>query len=61
MERIRVMLADDNRSILRLLSDYLGKKPDIEVAAAVSDGMEIPETVRRCVPDILVMHIIMPR
>ena len=61
MDKIRVMLADDNQSILRLLSDFLSKKPDIEVVAAVSDGVEIPEVVHEYVPDILVMDIIMPR
>ena len=29
MDRIRVMLADDNRSMLKLLSDYLGRMLDI--------------------------------
>ena len=61
MDRIRVMLADDNQSILRLLSDFFARKPDIELVAAISDGMEIPETVRELAPDILVMDIIMPR
>ena len=61
MDRIRVMLADDNLNILRLLTDYLARKPDIEVVAAVSDGVEIPDSVRQHAPDILVMDIIMPR
>lgn len=61
MEKIRVMLADDNRSVLKLLSDFLGQKPEIEIAAAVSDGGMIGETVRKCMPDVLVMDIIMPR
>ncbi len=61
MDRIRVMLADDNLNLLRLLTDYLSRKGDIEVVAAVSDGVEIPEAVRQCAPDILVMDIIMPR
>ena len=61
MDRIRVMLADDNLNILRLLTDYLSRKPDIEMVAAVSDGVEIPDCVRRHAPDILVMDIIMPR
>ena len=61
MDRIRVMLADDNLNILRLLTDYLSRKPDIEVVAAVSDGVEIPDCARQYAPDILVMDIIMPR
>jgi len=61
MDRIRVMLADDNRSILKLMSDYLGRQGDIELVAAVSDGLEIPGAVIEHAPDILVMDIIMPR
>ena len=61
VEKIRVMLADDNQSILRLLEDYFSRKEDIEVVACVSDGTEIAENVRALAPDILVMDIIMPR
>lgn len=61
MEKIRVMLADDNQSLLKLLNDYLSRQPDIEVVAAVSDGVEIPDQVRAALPELLVMDIIMPR
>lgn len=61
MERIRVMLADDNPGILRLLTDFFESKPEIEIVAAVSDGAMIVDTVREYVPDLLVMDIIMPR
>ncbi len=61
MDKIRVMLADDNLNILRALSDFLGRKPDIELVSVVSDGVEIPDSVRQFAPDILVMDIIMPR
>ena len=60
MEKIRVMLADDNQSILRLLTDFFERKPDIEVVAAVSDGAAVVDSVREHAPDILVMDIIMP-
>ena len=55
------MLADDNQSILRLLTDYFSRKDNIEVVATVSDGTEIADAVRAHEPDILVMDIIMPR
>ena len=61
MNKIRVMLADDNQSILRLLTDYLSKKAEIELVAAVSDGTEIAAAVEAHTPDLLVMDIIMPR
>ena len=61
VDKIRVMLADDNQSILGLLADYFSRKDDIELVAAVSDGTEIGDAVRENAPDILVMDIIMPR
>ena len=61
MGKIRVMLADDNRSLLKLMSDYLLRQPDIELVGAVSDGMEIPDRVIEWTPDLLVLDIIMPR
>ena len=61
MDRIRVMLADDNLNILKVLLEFLSRKPDIEVVATVSDGVEIPDAVRQYAPEILVMDIIMPR
>ena len=61
VDKIRVMLADDNQSILRLLSDFFARKENIELVASVSDGTEIVDAVRAHAPDVLVMDIIMPR
>ena len=61
MNKIRVMLADDNRNILNMLTDYLSRQPEIEVVAAVSDGMDIPQAVIEHQPDLMVLDIIMPR
>ncbi len=60
MEKIRVMLADDNQSLLRLLTDFFRAKPEIEVIAAVSDGADIVDAVRQHQPDLVVMDVIMP-
>ncbi len=61
MDKIRLMLADDNQSLLRLLKDYFSRKEDIDIVAAVNDGSEIADTIADRRPDILVMDIIMPR
>jgi len=61
LNRIRVMLADDNQSILELLTDFFSRRDDIEVVATVSDGTEIADAVCEHEPDVLVMDIIMPR
>ena len=55
------MLADDNQSILEVLTDYFSRKEDIELVATVSDGTEITDAIRTHEPDVLVMDIIMPR
>lgn len=55
------MLADDNQSILELLSDYFSHREEIELVAAVTDGTEITDAIRTHEPDVLVMDIIMPR
>ena len=60
MDRIRVLLADDNRGMLMLLSEYLEKKPDIEVVGCVSDGAEIWQKVADTAPDVLVLDVILP-
>ena len=54
------MIADDNQSILRLLTDFFDRKQDVDLVAAVADGAAIAEAVREHMPDILVMDIIMP-
>ena len=54
------MLADDNSSMLRLLTDYFARKDDIEVVDSVSDGSEVMAAVMQHGPDVLVMDIIMP-
>ena len=61
MDKIRVMLADDNLSLLRALNESLSRKSEIEVIAAVSDGAAILESVRERAPDVLIMDLIMPR
>ena len=61
MEKIRVVLADDNISVLRLLTDYFAGTPDIELVKAVSDGAQVVDAVRALRPDVLVTDIIMPR
>lgn len=61
MEKIRLMMADDNQNLLRLLTDYFALKENIEIVATVNDGSEIIDKVKETHPDVLVMDIIMPR
>ena len=56
--RLRVLVADDNASILAKASTRLAR--DFEVVAAVSDGRQALHAARRLDPDVAVLDITMP-
>ncbi len=58
MNRIRVVLADDNALVLEILAETLAS--DFEVVCAVEDGARAIEAVRCMDPDVLVLDIAMP-
>ena len=61
MDKISVLLADDNTVLTRLISDSLSRKPDIEVCGTAADGIEALELTRALNPDVLLLDIVMPR
>lgn len=61
MDKISVLLADDNQALLRLITDALSRKQDIEVVGAARDGAEALELVKKLSPDVLLLDIVMPR
>jgi DNA-binding NarL/FixJ family response regulator len=58
---IRVLLADDQRVVREGLALVLGLLPDIEVVGAAADGAEAVDLAVRLRPDIVLMHLRMPR
>lgn len=61
MERIRVLLADDDRAITSALGDYLSRQPDMEVVCRTGDGGAVMDCVRETMPDVIVMDLVLPR
>lgn len=57
---IKVMFADDNRELLRLLEDYISKQSDMEVVAIAQNGSEAITKLEASRPDVLILDIIMP-
>ncbi len=57
---IRVVLADDHELVLGGLQALLQNEPDIEVVAAVTNGMLLMEAVARDKPDVIVLDLKMP-
>ena len=58
MDRIRVLLADDNEAILDRVMTLLAA--DCDVVGAVRDGRQALEAVQDLKPDVLVLDISMP-
>lgn len=59
-EKIKIVLADDNKDFCRVLDEYLSSEKDIEILGIAHDGLEALGLVKDKQPDILVLDVIMP-
>lgn len=59
MEKIKIVLADDNREFCHILSKFIGEE-EFEVVGKARDGIEALELVETQRPDILILDVIMP-
>ena len=59
-EKIKIVLADDNRDFCQVLREYLSNEDDIEILGIAKDGIEALDLVNRTQPDVLVLDVIMP-
>lgn len=59
-EKIRVLVADDNKEFASTLVSYLSKEEDLEVVEVARDGNEAYEKIVSTNPDIVLLDIIMP-
>jgi len=58
VNRIRVLLADDNPLLLRTIERLIGG--EFDVIGAVGDGLSLMREARRLTPEVLVIDISMP-
>jgi len=61
MEKIRLMLADDNLTLRNSLTDYFASQNDIELTRPAANGLEVLDLLEEERPDVLLLDIIMPR
>lgn len=59
-DKIRVLIADDNKDFCNILNEYLFTQDDVEVVGIAKDGLEALEQVSLKKPDLLILDIIMP-
>ncbi|MCY9732422.1 sporulation transcription factor Spo0A [Paenibacillus alvei] len=62
MQKIEILLADDNREFTNLLADFLSEQDDMVVTGVAYNGEEVLQFLEqtRAVPDVLILDIIMP-
>src|SRR5690348_18500462 len=57
---IRIVLVEDNQVFREALELLLGMRAEIEVVAAVGDGMEVVDAVAKHRPDVVLMDYRLP-
>ncbi|OLP64547.1 Stage 0 sporulation protein A [Bacillus pumilus] len=60
MEKIKVCVADDNRELVGLLTEYIEGQEDMEVLGVAYNGQECLTLLKDKEPDVLLLDIIMP-
>jgi PAS domain S-box-containing protein len=58
--KIRVLLADDHRTMRDGLAEFLARQLGIEVVGTASDGQEAVELTAQCQPQVVIMDVGMP-
>lgn len=58
---LRILIADDSRTVRRSLHALLEKHPDWTVCAEAVDGADAVAKAQECSPDVMVFDFFMPR
>ncbi len=61
MSAIRVLIVDDSPTMRVLITNLLGRDPEIEVIGAAADPLEAREAIKAFNPDVITLDVEMPR
>jgi two-component system, chemotaxis family, protein-glutamate methylesterase/glutaminase len=61
MGKIRVLIVDDSALVRRVLSEALGRDPNIEVVGTAQDPYVAKDKINQLKPDVLTLDVEMPR
>ena len=61
MQKVKVLVVDDNKRIVNLLKEALAKEEEIEVVGTASDGEEALKWIHLLKPDVVLLDLIMPK
>lgn len=60
VNKIKILVADDNKDFCSILSEYLEMQDDFEVVGMAKDGIEALDLIASKRPDVVILDIIMP-
>ena len=60
MERLRLLIADENKDSTALIRDYISYKDDMVIVAIARDGESACKMIDEYKPDVVVMELILP-
>ncbi len=61
MDKIKVLMIDDNIQLIEAVKEYFKSSKLIEISEMASDGLEGIEKIEKGIYDIIVLDLIMPR
>lgn len=61
MEKIKLMVADDNREFCMLVRDYIKMTDDVEFVGAAFDGYSAIDMIKVKKPDVVLLDNVMPQ
>jgi len=61
MEKVRVIVADDNQQLREMIVQYLAQQEGLEIVGAAANGAEALALTKEKEPDVLVCDMIMPQ
>ncbi len=60
MTKISIGIADDNKDFCEILSDYFTEQENIDITFVANDGIQTVDCVKKYLPDVLILDMIMP-
>ncbi len=61
MSKVRALIVDDSATIRGVISNVLGRDPEIEVIGCAGDPLEAREAIKELNPDVITLDVEMPK
>lgn len=58
--KIKIVIADDNRSLCQMLQSYLQSQEDLQVVGIAYNGVDAWELIQNQEPDLVIIDLVMP-